>query len=72
MVQIRLVLEFQLFQARCTYVIYGLLNLYPNGLVFKFWCIVYEKREYYLNRKQKNYERNVILWKLKQRLCSLS
>jgi hypothetical protein len=34
--------------------------------------MVYEKREYNLNRKISNYEINSILWKLRQRLCSMS
>jgi len=34
--------------------------------------MVYEKREYYLNRRRCNCETTCIFWKMKQKLCSLS
>jgi hypothetical protein len=34
--------------------------------------MVYEKCEYYFNRKRYSYEVNGILWKIKERVCGIS
>jgi len=47
------------------------LTFIPLGWVFEFWCMVYEKCEYYTNRKRYSYEVNDILWKIKHWFCSV-
>jgi len=48
-----------------------LVTLICLGMYLNF-AHAYEKLRYYLKRKRKNYEINIILWKIKQRLRSMS
>jgi len=41
-------------------------------LVFTFWCLVYEKLEYTLNRTRYNYEIHGIFQEINETLCSMS
>ena len=49
-----------------------LLTFNLPGWLFKIWCTVCEKREYYWNRKRYNYEIKGILWEVKRILGSIS
>jgi len=42
------------------------------GLVFKFQHMIYEERQYYLNRKKYNYETNGILWQIQKEIMQHS